>query len=158
MICMKKIKLLFLCYASIFCACKQERPKTEDLSEKLKGSWQLLSATTTEKGKQTITDFTKDQSMIKIINDSHFSFLRHSLSKQAGTGEGFDAGGGRYSIKGDAYTEFLDFYKDKNWEGKTFAFKVSFAGDTLIQTGIEKVPEAGVDHVITEKYLRIREK
>jgi hypothetical protein len=155
---MKKINLLFLCCAASFCACKQESPKTEEASTQLKGSWQLLSATTTDKGKQTITDFTKDQRMIKIINDTHFSFLRHSLSKGGGAGEGFDAGGGRYSIKGDAYTEFLDFYKDKNWEGKTFAFKVSFVGDTLIQTGVEKVPEAGVDRVITEKYLRIREK
>ncbi|WP_421939263.1 hypothetical protein [Pedobacter sp.] len=150
---MKITQLLFLGCATVFLSCSRQ---TEDSSTKIKGSWQLLSATTNDKGKLTVTDFTKDQRMIKIINDTHFSFLRHNLSAQAVAAERFDAGGGRYNVKGDEYTEFLDFFKDKNWEGKTFVFKVHFDGDTLIQTGVEKVPEAGVDRIITEKYLRIK--
>ncbi|WP_144008997.1 hypothetical protein [Pedobacter africanus] len=62
--------------------------------------------------------------MIKIINDTHFAFLNHELETVRDSSNHFD--------------EFLDFYKDKNWEGKTLNFKVSIQNDTLIQTGVEK--------------------
>jgi len=122
----------------------------------LTGTWKLLSGTTVEKGKSTVTDYTKDQEMIKIINDTHFAFVKHSLVVGPDGKNAFDAGGGRYQLSGDQYTEYLDYFSDKNWEGKTFTFKVSIQQDTLIQTGIEKVEAAGIDRTITEKYLRVK--
>lgn len=130
--------------------------KTENAPVQLMGTWQLLSATTVENGKSTETDYTKGRRMIKIINDTHFAFLNHKLDMPKDSSNHFDGGGGRYILKGDEYTEFLDFYKDGNWEGKSFNFKVSIKNDTLIQTGVEKVEGAGVDRTITEKYLRIK--
>lgn len=148
-----KILLSLLCAAS-FLSCNSA--KNEDAAVQLKGTWQLLSATTVENGQRTETDYTKGKRMIKIINDTHFAFLNHELETARDSSNHFDGGGGRYKLKGDEYTEFLDFYKDKNWEGKTFNFKVSINNDTLIQTGIEKVEAAGVDRTITEKYLRVK--
>lgn len=148
-----KAPLLLL---SIFSFLGCNSGKTEHAPIPLVGTWQLLSATTVENGKSTETDYTKGRRMIKIINDTHFAFLNHKLDMPKDSSNHFDGGGGRYILKGDEYTEFLDFYKDRNWEGKSFNFKVRIKNDTLIQTGVEKVEGAGVDRTITEKYLRIK--
>lgn len=125
-----------------------------DSAVKLNGTWQLVSGTTITKTDTVFNDFTKDQSMIKIINDTHFAFLKHSLRKDSVTN--FDAGGGRYELNKDKYTEHLDYYNDKNWEGKTFDFTVSISNDTLTQQGLEKVEAAGIERVIIEKYVRVK--
>lgn len=147
--------LIFSLCALAFFSCNSV--KTEETSVQLKGTWQLLSAATVENGKHTETDYTKGRRMIKIINDTHFAFLNHQLETAKDSSNHFNAGGGRYKLKGNEYTEFLDFFEDKNWEGKTFNFKVSIQNDTLTQTGVEKVAAAGVDRTITEKYLRVKE-
>ena len=125
-----------------------------DSSIKLNGTWQLVSGTTITKTDTVTTDYTKDQSMIKIINDTHFAFLKHNLKNDSVSG--FDAGGGRYDLHNDQYTEHLDYYNDKNWEGKTFDFTVSISHDTLTQQGIEKVEASGIDRKIIEKYVKIK--
>ena len=93
--------------------------------------------------------------MIKIINNSHFAFMQHDLNTPKDSSNNFDAGGGRYTLTGDQYTEHLDYYKDRNWEGKTFSFTVSIQNDTLTQKGIEKVDKEGIDRIIIEKYVRL---
>ncbi|MDY0904867.1 hypothetical protein [Pedobacter sp. CFBP9032] len=133
-------------------SCSNEKQKNASLN--LEGSWQLISATTIEKGKTQVTNYDGDVKMIKIINGSHFAFLRHSSNPKDTTN--FDAGGGSYTLSDDDYTEHLDFYKDKKWEGKTFNFKIALDKDTLIQKGVEKVVEANIDRVIIEKYLKIK--
>lgn len=122
----------------------------------LNGTWALVSGTTITKGVSTVTDYTKGQQMIKIINDTHFAFLKHDLNTQKDSSNHFDAGGGSYTLKGDQYTEHLDFYADKNWEAKTFNFTVKLKGDTLIQQGVEKVEKENIDRVIIEKYVRLK--
>lgn len=145
---MKLKYLVFFSLATLLLSCTV---KTE---LHLNGTWQLISGTTITKGDTTFNDYTKDQSMIKIINDTHFAFLKHSLKQDSVNN--FDAGGGSYILTGDKYTEHLDYYKDKNWEGKSFDFTVSISNDTLIQQGLEKVEAAGVERVIIEKYTRIK--
>ncbi len=122
----------------------------------LNGTWKLLSGTTITKGVSTITDYTKDQSMIKVINDNHFAFLKHAINVAKDSSNQFDAGGGSYTLNGDQYTEHLDYYSDKNWEGKPFTFTVSINNDTLIQKGLEKVENENIDRQIIEKYIRIK--
>jgi len=123
----------------------------------LNGTWQLVSGTTITKGVSVVTDYTKNQSMIKIINDTHFAFLRHDLNTKKDSSNHFDAGGGSYTLNGNNYTEHLDYYTDKNWEGKTFDFTVTIKNDTLIQKGLEKVESEGIDRIIIEKYLRLKQ-
>ncbi len=120
------------------------------------GTWQLVSGTTITKGDSTTTDYTKGSSMIKIINDSHFAFLKHDLNSPKDSSYHFDAGGGSYTLTGNAYTEHLDYYADRNWEGKTFDFTVTISNDTLIQRGMEKVEGAGIDREIIERYVRVK--
>jgi hypothetical protein len=124
-------------------------------SSPLNGTWQLISGTIITKGVSTVTDYTKGQQMIKIINDTHFSFLKHDLNAPKDSSNNFDAGGGSYTLTGDQYTEHLDYYKDRNWEGKPFTFTVTVQNDTLTQKGIEKVDKEGIDRIIIEKYVRL---
>lgn len=120
---------------------------------RLDGTWQLISGMTITKN-DTVR-YATDFKMIKIINDSHFAFLRHDSNPPKDSANHFDGGGGRYTLSGDQYAEHLDFYADRNWEGKLFTFTVKLSNDTLTQTGIEKVEGANVNHVIVEKYVRV---
>jgi hypothetical protein len=124
---------------------------------RINGTWQLLTGTTVTKGVASVTDYTKGQRMIKIVNDTYFAFLKHDLNSPKDSSNHFDAGGGSYTLVGDQYTEHLDYYTDKNWEGKPFTFTVSIVNDTLIQRGLEKVENEGIDRQIIEKYIRVKE-
>ncbi|RDC57638.1 hypothetical protein DU508_01360 [Pedobacter chinensis] len=143
-----KLNLLVIFAVTLLTSCKSK----SDTNLEIQGTWQLISGTTIENGSSKITDYTKDFKMIKIINNTHFAFLKHSINPKD-TAD-FDAGGGSYTLNGDQYIEHLEYYRDKNWAGKRFEFKLAFHQDTLIQTGVEKVEEAGVNRVIIEKYIK----
>ncbi|MBS1973439.1 MAG: hypothetical protein JST13_03735 [Bacteroidetes bacterium] len=142
---------------ALFFSCKQSTSPTDSHSIKLNGTWQLVQGITVTKGDSAVTDYTKKQRMIKIINDTHFAFLKHDIGMPKDSSLNFDAGGGSYQLAGSQYTEHLDFYNDRNWEGKTFVFTVAISNDTLIQKGIEKVEGAGIDREIIEKYVKVKE-
>jgi hypothetical protein len=120
------------------------------------GTWQLVLGITVTRGDSVFTDYTDHQQMIKIINATHFAFLKHNVNTPKDSPLHFDAGGGAYTLSGNNYKEHLDYYNDRNWEGKTFSFTVSIQGDTLIQKGMEKVEGAGIDREIIEKYVRVK--
>jgi hypothetical protein len=145
--------IVFLFALSFLASCNSESKK----SVQIVGTWQLISGTTITKGDTSVTDYAKGQRMIKIVNGTHFAFLSHSINAPKDSVNNFDAGGGSYSLVGDQYTEHLDFYKDRNWEGKPFTFTVSINNDTLIQQGIEKVENEGIERTIIEKYVRTKE-
>ena len=54
------------------------------------------------------------------------------------------------------YTEYLDYYIDKEWENNKFQFVINITNDTLSQKGVEKIDKLGVDRVIVEKYKRVK--
>jgi len=147
---MKYSLLAILSSCSILLACNS-RPSA---SVPIAGTWRLVSGTTITKGVSEVTDYTKNISMIKIINDTHFAFLKHDLNSPKDSSNHFDAGGGSYTLAGDQYTEHVDYYSSPNWEGKTFQFKVSISNDTLTQRGMEKVEKEGIDREIIERYVR----
>ena len=130
---------------------------TETPAISLEGTWKLLTGTIIEKGNTTTTDYTKAKSFIKIINASHFAFLMHDLNKGKDSASSeFSSGGGSYSLKGNKYTEHLEYCSAREWEGHDFTFTVIIKGDTLIQSGIEKIEAQGIDRINTEKYIRIK--
>jgi hypothetical protein len=149
---MKTFTHSFLAAILLLSACTQPAPPPSPVI----GTWQLLTHTEITKGVSAVTDYTKDLKMIKIINDSHFAFLIHTINTKKDSSNNFDAGGGAYTLTGDKYTEHLDYYKDKNWEGKSFDFTITFSGDTLIQKGLEKVYKENINRIIVEKYLRVK--
>ena len=148
-----KSKFVYLVFIMLLLSCTGNNSKTARNS--IEGTWRLISGTLIEKGVSTVTDYTKNTSFIKIINDTHFAFLQHDLKKGADSSAVFVAGGGRYSISDSTYTEHLEYCNDRNWEGNDFKFTYSVKSDTLIITGIEKVENAGVNRVNIEKYIRL---
>ena len=125
-------------------------------SADLQGTWQLISGTIIENGDTTTTDYTNINPMIKIINGTHFAFLNHDLLKGKDSTALFTAGGGRYELNGDQYTEHLEYCSDRAWEGNDFQFTVKIQNDTLTQRGIEKIENLEMNRLNIEKYIRVR--
>ncbi|MCV9388896.1 hypothetical protein [Reichenbachiella ulvae] len=156
-----KAKLIYILLATVLFSCQ---PPASSLKSKkatvnpLIGTWELQKGTIIKGGDTTVTDYTKGQRLIKIINESHFAFLRHDLEqgKDSSTAV-FVAGGGSYQLEGDVYTEHLQFLNYREWEGNDFEFTVKIDGDTLIQEGIEKIEGLGVEQYNIERYLRTTE-
>ncbi|HEY0899333.1 MAG TPA: hypothetical protein VGD90_08355 [Sphingobacteriaceae bacterium] len=151
-----KTKIALVIVAFAFFSCLTEK-RQETGKKPIVGTWKLLSGTLIENGDTTITDYTRDVSFIKIINDTHFSFLQHDLKKGKDSAAVFVSGGGRYSLTKDSYTEHLEYCSAREWEGNDFTFTITLKGDTLVQNGSEVVEAAGVNRVNIEKYLRVRE-
>jgi hypothetical protein len=141
----------------IVVACSPQSTDSGPESHKLplQGTWKLITGTLIENGDTTVTDYTRNEQMIKIINDNHFAFLRHDLNKGQDSLAMFVAGGGPYMLEGSQYTEHLEYCSAREWEGTSFEFTVSIEGDTLIQQGVERVASIGVDRYNIEKYVRI---
>lgn len=120
------------------------------------GTWQLISATSTQKD-STVSTFNPNTKMIKIINPTHFAFFSHALGggKDSANNQ-FSAGGGSYTLADSLYTENLEYFVDPRWENHKFTFTVSFSGDTLTQKGVEKIDSLGIDHIIVERYKKVQ--
>jgi len=147
-----KIKTLIIIIAVTLVSCTERKPTLS-----ITGTWKLLTGTLIENGDTVVTDYTKNTSFIKIINNTHFAFLHHDLNKGADSGAVFVAGGGRYTLKDNTYTEHLEYCTAREWEGNYFSFTVSVSEDSLIQTGKEKIETLGVDRLNIEKYARVTE-
>jgi hypothetical protein len=147
--------IIFALIISPLLSCSNNESK-QNTALPIKGTWQLITGTIIEKNDTTVTDYTKDLSFIKIINDTHFAFLKHELTKGKGESKAFDAGGGTYTLNDSLYTERLEYYKQKEWEGGEFSFTLTLKNDTLTQTGIEKVESTGVNRINTEVYVRFK--
>jgi hypothetical protein len=146
-------KLLSLLFPLTVISCTQESAKKETESLPIQGTWKLLTGTLIEKGDTTVTHYTKNLSFIKIINDTHFAFLQHDTRKDS---VNFSAGGGRYELRGNNYTEHLEYCSAKEWEGHDFNFTLTIHGDTLTQKGVEKIEAQGIDRMNIEKYVRVK--
>jgi hypothetical protein len=144
--------------AAILVSCNNKPATTESKEQSLPivGTWQLISGTTIQKKDTVITDYTKGKKGIKIINATHFSFLNHDLDKGKSATPFFDVGGGRYTLVGDKYTEYLEYCNDRQWENNKFEFTVTITGDTLLQKGIEKIDSIGINRINIEKYIRVK--
>ena len=134
---------------------KNTNPREQETSQ-LEGTWQLVSGTIIENGDTTVTTYSRDQSMIKVINATHFAFLNHDLKKGKDSTAVFGAGGGVYTLEGNQYTEYLEYCNAREWEGNTFQFTVTIQGDTLTQRGTEKIENLGVERLNIEKYTRLK--
>ena len=146
--------VLVLSITCITCT-KQQTDHTSARPSAIEGTWKLVSGMLVEKGDTTMTDYTTERSMIKIINTSHFAFLNHDLHKGKDSAALFVAGGGTYTLNGDQYTENLEYCSARDWEGNTFHFTVTISGDSLVQKGIEKIEELGIERLNIETYVRL---
>jgi len=153
-----KINVVPILLAIVFISCtgKKSENGTKPVQASLIGSWKLITGIVIEKNDTIITDYTKNVSFIKIINQTHFAFLQHDLNSGKDSSAVFVAGGGSYTLNDSVYTEHLDYCSARNWEGNKFTFTVALKNDTLIQKGVEVVEDAGINRTNIEKYIRIK--
>lgn len=150
------IGVILIVTGIISCGTAPQNIDSKQASVPITGTWKLLSGTLIEKGDTTVTDYTKTQSFIKIINNSHFAFLLHDLKNGKDSSAVFSSGGGSYSLKDSLYTEHLEYCSDRQWEGHDFQFTITIQNDTLTQKGVEKIEKIGVDRINIERYVRVK--
>lgn len=153
-----KIKIVFALIVATFMSCVGKIKDTLSKPSQIQvaGTWKLITGMVVEKGDAVVTDYTKNISFIKIINDTHFAFFQHDLNKGKDSTAVFVSGGGSYSLTDSLYTEHLEYCSARNWEGNDLTFTIAIKNDTLIQSGTEKVESAGVNRVNIEKYIRVK--
>jgi hypothetical protein len=153
-----KIKIGFVIIITTVMSCKgkMENNAVKPSPIPVAGTWKLITGTIIDKTDTAVTDYTKKISFIKIINDTHFAFLKHDLNKGKDSVPVFVSGGGSYSLSDSLYTEHLEYCSARNWEGNDFTFTISIIGDTLIQSGVEKIESEGVNRINVEKYIRMK--
>lgn len=142
-------------------SCKPQATEIASFQDSLVGSWKLIYAVSIKKD-TTIHNDLPGTTMMKILNETHFAFMQHDVKQDGDTTQSnkvFGAGGGTYELKGHDYTEHLEYCSARGYEGNDFNFTLQIKGDTLIQTGIEKLKDIGVgdENVeLVEKYVRIK--
>lgn len=153
---MKIIGFLIICIALLSCSTETPRETSNPTQLPIAGTWKLLTGTLIERGDTTVTDYTKNISFIKIINDSHFAFLQHDLNKGKDSAAAVSSGAGSFTVSDSLYTEHLEYCSAREWEGHDFSFTITIKNDTLIQSGIEKVETLGINRINIEKYIRMK--
>ncbi|QNF35567.1 hypothetical protein HUW51_23720 [Adhaeribacter swui] len=153
-----RLRTLILLACPLFVACGKELPKQNAVAETkpIVGTWRLVTGTLIEKGDTTVTDYTRNNSFIKVINNTHFAFLLHDVNKGKDSAAVFSAGGGSYSLTDSTYTEHLEYCSDRAWEGHDFPFTITIKNDTLTQRGIEKIESSGINRENIEKYVKVK--
>jgi hypothetical protein len=148
-----KLLIGLILSVALFISCDTEK-KENQIS--IIGTWQLISATSTEKD-STFSTFNPKLKMIKIINPTHFAFFSHDLDggKDSSTAA-YSAGGGAYTLVDSTYTEHLEYFSSREWEDHKFDFTVKISNDTLTQKGVEKLEKLGIDRIIVEKYKKVK--
>lgn len=150
-----KNKLLLFVIVILFVRCMDKPASTSKTIPEIEGTWKLISAQNIVGNDTTNVNYSKDMSAIKIINKNHFAFFQHDLNKGRDSGKAkFSSGAGRYKLQENQYTEFLEYCSAREWEDNIFNFTVHITNDSLIQTGVEKLSELGIDRKIIETYVR----
>ncbi len=153
-----KFNLKFILIATLFTACGIDSKKEGTVQSALPivGTWELISATSTERD-STFSTFNPKNKMIKIITPTHFAFFNHDLTMGKDTATAsYSAGGGTYSLTDSLYTEHLEYFNYREWEDHKFQFVVSINNDTFTQKGVEKIEKLGIERFIIEKYKRVK--
>ena len=146
-----------LLFSIVITSCSPKQESIQQIENPgIQGTWQLITGTLIEKGDTTITEYTKDLSFIKIINDTHFAFLQHDIDKPTDSLQVYSSGGGKYELADSTYTEHLEYCSAREWENHDFEFTVVIKGDTLIQKGLEVVEETGVSRYNIEVYKKLK--
>lgn len=143
-----KRMVFFLIIIYSFINCSKRTPLITN--NKIEGTWKMVYAEIIENDSLKLKDLS-NTSFIKIINKSHFSFFNQENSDT----KNYYSVAGSYILKDDNYTETLNFTTVEAIKKHQFSFKIVVKGDTLIQSGIEKVAAAGMNRYILEKYIKL---
>ncbi len=138
---MKPGRIIILVSISVifaFQGCESRKP--------IEGVWSFVSSTYTTPDTTIIHD-QSNWKAIKTITKSYFSTVGHdpnrplfgpvvSDSEIVTAYNTFSGNGGKYSVKGDVYTEYLAHFTNPNRINTSADLKFQIAGDTLFLSNI----------------------
>jgi hypothetical protein len=129
---------LFLLICSLGCCHRSGR---------LVGTWEMVFPGQAPPRGESVDESPGD-TPIKILNDSHFAF------GSVGPYGMVYAGGGRYTLEGETYTEVITYHFDPKLVGKSVSFTCRLDGDRWYHSGIFEVD--GEHYHIEEIWRRIK--
>lgn len=107
----------------------QQEPKKSSPSHL--GTWQLASFKYGT-GQPDFTDYPPSQRRIKLITDTHFTWVDFDTTTKKVT----STAGGTYTLSGNTYTESIDFGRGMDtYLGQKHAFTIRVEDDTLLLSG-----------------------
>ncbi len=145
--------LAIFCLAIIWVAL----PKLNNKPLTINGSWRLIHSVEITEQDTSVTIYEEGRELYKIINTAHFSFLEHDPSLRLNGIPYFIVGGGRYTCKGQTYTECIDYCSDPTLQNTTTVYDIEIVEDTLKLKNIEIMEKNGVDRLTIKTYLKIPE-
>lgn len=148
---MRKTEKLIFSFILILIVHSCSNKKSLSSNNAIEGTWKMVYAEINENDSLKIKDLSHT-SFIKIINGNHFAFF----NQENNSTNNFYGGGGKYTLEGNNYVEFLNYTSVEAIKNHEFPFTIQIKGDTLIQAGLEEVKEAGIKREIVEKYIRIK--
>ena len=146
---MRYLVFSILLLALLNCTNKNTSKTIVSPANKLIGTWKMVYAEIKENDSIKVKDLSSTN-FIKIINNSHFAFF----NQEKHSSENFYGGAGTYTLNGEKYIETLSYTSVEAIKNHEFPFTIEIKGDTLIQSGIEEVKEAGINREIIEKYIK----
>ena len=155
------MKLILFCLlaALLYSSCKENTHAGEPKdATQIQGTWKLVSNIMITKGDTVIAYPVKgkEELMLKMYTDSHFSFFTHDTKQGKTKDSVFTAGAGTYKLHGEDYSEHLEFCNLREWENHDFNFKLTVVEDTLVQRGVERIDSLNVNREIIETYVRLK--
>jgi len=111
----------------------------------LEGAWEFVSGRTTTP--DTTFEYTHDDwNEIKVLTKSHWVFVGQEPNRpkftEGGTdaellaaAETFNAGGGKYTLEGDTYTEHIEYFLNPNAVNVSIPFKYQLEDDQWTISG-----------------------
>lgn len=128
---------VFICLIALLLACNTDKGNPSAATEppkQIEGAWELISQKFIYADSTIVTDMSATKEL-KIITSSHFVFILQSVDGK----EFIGAGGGRYTLKDNIYTETFEF---SSWLerssiqfGQVLEFAVRFEEDRFYQNG-----------------------
>jgi uncharacterized protein (DUF2147 family) len=116
-------------------------------SPNIAGTWQAVRA---QYGNDPMQEI-KDKTILKTFTGTRWSAAWYSRDKKVFEG----AGGGTYLLKGNQYTETVEYYSwDAPTVGKTFTFTMSIENGMLHQSGFIEYRD-NKRYIIDEWYKKI---
>ena len=96
----------------------------------VEGSWEVSSVRFTDPD-GTVRDVTVGRPPgLKILSPTHWAFVELRADSTV------SAGGGRYEVDGDRYTEWVDYHGGKSYIGKRIDFECRVEEDRWYQDGM----------------------
>jgi hypothetical protein len=153
---MKLYYTVLIC-AAVLSSCKQKETKADSKPDQpLIGTWHLINSKSITKGDTVTTTPSADEEMVKIFNGTNFAFFTHDKMHGKTAKPVYSSGSGTYTLAGNDYAEHLAYCDAREWENRDFKFTVQFKGDTLVQSGVEKIDSLKIDRIIIETYVKLK--